>query len=204
MDKHRDSAMEIISKKEAVKDGLKYYFTGRPCKRGHLSKRYLGGQCQECVTTQRNAWYRSNRDLCLRRASIWASENRDRTVEYKRLWRTKNPEKQRASETSWRSNNSAYEAARCAMRSAAKIRRTPPWLTKEHRAQIAWYYRMAKHITEQTGVQYSVDHIVPLRADNASGLHVPWNLQVITLSANCSKGNRFIGTDVAEVTAESL
>lgn len=43
--------MEIISRSQAKLLGKKFYFTGMPCKRGHISKRYAtGGSCCKCMT----------------------------------------------------------------------------------------------------------------------------------------------------------
>lgn len=39
---------QIISREEATNKGLSYYFTGKLCKRGHLSHRYLSGVCASC------------------------------------------------------------------------------------------------------------------------------------------------------------
>ncbi len=46
-------AMKIISPTDARAQGLKFFFTGKPCKRGHVAERYLNpngksGPCREC------------------------------------------------------------------------------------------------------------------------------------------------------------
>jgi hypothetical protein len=40
--------MKIISKAEAKKQGLKTYYTGKPCPRGHDAPRFVTGKCIEC------------------------------------------------------------------------------------------------------------------------------------------------------------
>ena len=85
-------------------------------------------------------------------------------------------------------------------RKAAKRRtkilvQTPPWLTKEQREEIINLYQEAAALTKHTGTQHEVDHIVPLRGKNVSGLHVPWNLQILTEQENRQKSNKFEEND---------
>ncbi|EHI9241207.1 hypothetical protein J9100_002470 [Vibrio vulnificus] len=41
--------MEVITKSDAIERGLNFYFTGKPCKRGHIAKRYMNGGCSSCM-----------------------------------------------------------------------------------------------------------------------------------------------------------
>tara|TARA_Y100000296_G_C5120234_1_gene229990 strand:+ start:50 stop:664 length:615 start_codon:yes stop_codon:yes gene_type:complete len=67
---------------------------------------------------------------------------------------------------------------------------TPHWLTEEHHNMIKLIYKQAKQLTETTGIEHHVDHIVPLRGKKISGLHVPWNLQILTKRENLKKSNK--------------
>ena len=68
-----------------------------------------------------------------------------------------------------------------------KISATPKWSEKD---RITVLYEKAKWLESLTGLKYHVDHIIPLRGKNVSGLHVWENLQILEASINMSKGNK--------------
>jgi 5-methylcytosine-specific restriction endonuclease McrA len=72
-------------------------------------------------------------------------------------------------------------------RNRAFRKRVPQWLTEEHWLAINAFYLEAERKTKETGIKHHVDHIHPLRGKTVSGLHVPWNLQVLTRDENLQK-----------------
>jgi len=70
-------------------------------------------------------------------------------------------------------------------RDAHIARATPPWADLD---MIRDIYRQCDALTRQTGIKHNVDHVVPLRGKNVCGLHVHYNLQILTERANKSKG----------------
>lgn len=141
--------------------------------KGDVRARRLSNPAQ--AKARRKADYDKNRDRYRADASAWAKENAARQRETQRAWRAANPHKV---------NHQA------AMYHALRLKRRPPWLTKAHRSAIRAVYREARRLTQDTGIQHHVDHIVPLRGRDVSGLHVPWNLQVLTAKENITKSNR--------------
>jgi hypothetical protein len=99
-------------------------------------------------------------------------------------WSQNNPDRKKSYDKSWRKDNRARDRANKARYRAAIRKATPPWLTDEHRNQILAFYHEAERLTKETGVLHEVDHIVPLQAGAACGLHVPWNLRVVTRDEN--------------------
>ena len=53
-------------------------------------------------------------------------------------------------------------------------------------------YDECKRITKESGILHHVDHIVPLRGQNVSGLHVHQNLRIITADENQRKKNKLL------------
>jgi hypothetical protein len=74
-------------------------------------------------------------------------------------------------------------------RKIAKLQRTPFWLNAGQEFEMECIYKYCAALRSM-GFDYEVDHIVPLQGKTVSGLHAPWNLQILTASENASKGNR--------------
>jgi hypothetical protein len=71
-------------------------------------------------------------------------------------------------------------------RAATLALASPKW---RDTAQINAIYAEARKLSLETGVKYDVDHIHPVMGCLSTGLHVPWNLQILEASINRSKSD---------------
>jgi len=130
--------------------------------------------------------------MCAReRARKWTEENKERRKEYLQ----ENKEYFKDQDRKWKRDNPDKTRAHTAKRRSRKLRATPKWLTEEQDLQIKLIYEEAKELEEADGIKRHTDHIVPLKSENVCGLHVPWNLQILTAEQNLSKNNRYSDWD---------
>jgi hypothetical protein len=160
------------AREQAKQDGLQHYFTGLPCKHGHVDKRQTSdGTCMACSREKSSKWALLNRDRHLEIKTASNNKRKHKNQLYAQQWRQANPEKKNACE---------------ANRRAAKLQRTPSWANL---FDIKMFYEVAE-VLSRSGVLFHVDHIIPLKGKKASGLHVESNLQVLPWHQNLQKGNR--------------
>jgi transposase len=130
---------------------------------------------------------------CVNKVSYeWNTANPDKRKEITKNYQESNREVFRRAGKKYRLNNLDKDAAKTAKRRAAKLSATPSWLSNTQLEEIQTYYTLAKELEVKTGIKYHVDHIVPLQGENVCGLHVPWNLQVISAEDNIRKHNKWL------------
>jgi hypothetical protein len=106
----------------------------------------------------------------------------------KKAYRIRNHTKILACERTYEQNNKPKRIARNRVRKNVLRQAEPKWVNK---SDIVVIYTEAEARTKETGILHHVDHVVPLKHPSICGLHVPWNLQVITATENLKKSNRF-------------
>lgn len=83
----------------------------------------------------------------------------------------------------------AYERAKTAWRRARRKGRLVSWCTIRDTLPL---YQQAIALEATTGVEWDVDHRIPLKSPLASGLHCPANLQLLPRVLNEAKGAKYI------------
>lgn len=203
--------MEIVTRKEAIERGLKRYFTGKPCKYGHISEKVTSSAtCCECQSLKkqtpeykekvrqhneltkeyRKERYRNNRRQILEKQREYVLRNWEKVSKRTAAMRATDEFKKYRKEYVDKNRAKIYEYN--ALRRAAKSKGCPQWLTKSDRAVISAIYEMAGRLTSCLGILHHVDHIVPLRGKHVCGLHVPWNLAAIPAKINMKKHNKLL------------
>jgi len=169
---------KLITRQEAKSQGLTRYFTGKPCVHGHVDERLVVNKT--CLTCSAISSEKSK------------AKNPQKYYELNKDWRQSNPVKSAAYTRKYITKNKGDRNLWTANYRSAKDARQPSWLNAGHLFEMESIYNYCAAL-RSAGLDYHVDHIVPLRGNTVSGLHVPWNLQVITGAENMSKGNRFNG-----------
>ena len=140
-------------------------------------------------------WQANNWDKVLATAKKYrdshskTQEQKDKINQQCQIWKQNNSVRRKAIDKAYHQSKQGdpeYLAKRRhheALRRARKLQATPKWLSKEQLEEIKTIYRDCPE-------GYHVDHIMPLKGVNSSGLHVPWNLQYLPGIVNKMKSNK--------------
>jgi hypothetical protein len=201
------------TRQEAKAAGLPTCY-GSPCaKHPELEGlRRVSGACVECAKATLRASRATNpeRTQAQKRKDrlkamadpIEAQKKRDRDAAYRKAnkakcrativaWSAKNPEKVKRYASKVKKTHKGAVNASTAARRAARIQRTPKWLTEDDFWMIEQAYELAACRTKLFGFPWHVDHEIPLQGKIVSGLHTPYNLRVIPGAENVKKGARY-------------
>lgn len=155
----------------------------------HKLAKFCGKLCKD------NYWKSNNWDKVLasaskyRKNSSYRKDNKDKINLQIKQWKLNNPDRKRELNRNYhksKQGDSEYLAKRRhheAMRRARKLQATPKWLTNKQIEEI-------KQIYKNCPKDCHVDHIMPLKGNYLSGLHVPWNLQYLPGIVNKMKSNK--------------
>lgn len=130
---------EIVTRQQAEHDGLRRFFTGEPCHRGHVSERYAKtGACRDC--SLENAANRKARDPDLIRKEFQAryrgdGEFRQKVIERSRAHYRDNREHHKSGKRARHAANRDHDNAMCRERWAA-YRLDPEWLKRERKRKL--------------------------------------------------------------------
>lgn len=181
--------LHIISRNKAKEIGIKSYFTGHPCKRGHYSLRRVSNQgCVDCdldrMREYNKTYYKENYDVFEKNRIKLKQRKPEYSLEYGRLWRSRNPN---YSNEYRKMNLSKYRAYNAKRRAAIK--------------EAGGFYSdmdISEMFEQQEGIchgckgsldilGYHVDHKIPL---DKGGSNWPENLQLLCPTCNLKKSNK--------------
>lgn len=154
--------------------------------------------CLACSREKRARYYKENPEKFreLRRQKYAANPEPEKIIAKKRSaeWRKLNPNHKgvKLAKIKWKLTNIGKVRAHTVKRRAAKMQRTPNWLTNNDVWMLEEAYELAALRTKLFGFSWHVDHVIPLQGKTVSGLHVPTNIQVIPWIDNVSKTNKYL------------
>lgn len=152
-------------------------------------------QCLECrkiyLKVKRAQYYARTKEASILKTKLWREKNPEKKLQSRKAEYNANSEAAKEAARKYRADFPAKINAWSRKHQLSKRMQTPNWLTPDDHWMIEQAYELAALRTKLSGFAWQVDHVIPLQGKLVSGLHTPYNLQVIPAKYNRSKSNRF-------------
>ena len=134
-----------------------------------------------------------NKDKLNQDKKNWYQKNKGHVKEYNLIYRKNNAAQIKAAHEEWKiRNRTKWRAIKNAANAEYRASKRNAFVSWADRRKIREIYQSARELTELTGIQFHVDHIIPLKGVNVCGLHWEYNLQILPYYENGSKFNKLI------------
>ncbi len=191
--------VERITRNEAKALGLKRYFTGEPCKHGHISERrvcdYSCIECKKITSYKRyhadpskslknnRAWHAAHPGYSAAKSAKRRQENPEQARFYVRRWFSEHPEQVKANNKRWRKANPGQVKAWCKRHNARK-KGAEGYFSSDDIQQL-YYDQGGLCLCGKTLFKHHIDHKTPI---SRGGSNNPSNLQLLCQPCNDRKG----------------
>lgn len=165
------------------------YFTGLPCKHGHVCERYVSiGNCLECLSANNRRMYAERGDefraKSLARMKALYKLDPDRFRERSRRSYAENKQEWKARVRAYKAAHPEWERARLHLRKEKRKLAPGKFTATDIRAQFAAQSGRCLCGADLT-VAWHIDHIVPI---SRGGTNWPHNIQLLCPPCNLDKG----------------
>ena len=144
--------------------------------------------CKDCYKIVDRKRRLKHADKEKSRHAKYSKENPEKEREKYRRWYKNNSEKASAKAKRYYLKNLDKNAAKSSKRRAQMANACVSWADTD---KIQAIYSKCRQISDETGIEHHVDHIIPIKSDFVCGLHVENNLRILTGFENQSKHNNF-------------
>lgn len=139
---------------------------------------------KENLSNKFKEWYLKNKESRSVYCKIWQEENKEYVKEQNKIICQKNKKQRNEYLAVWKKNNKDKINATAMTHSIIRKR----LVGNQKIAKL--YAKETAKIYKKCPIGFEVDHIIPLRGKTVNGLHVPWNLQYLSISDNRKKHNK--------------
>lgn len=173
----------MTPRQQAQRDGLTRYFSGSPCKHGHVAERAVRNrECCECRRLAKIEWCRNNPDL----VKVIDERRAERKKAIALVWRLKNFKRIKETRRLWVARDRAAYNLMCRTKRTKRRHAVGRFTVNNIRLLFKKQHgRCLCGFNLKLG--YQVDHKTPL---SRGGSNWPRNLQLLCTPCNNQKGTK--------------